>query len=71
MDAREGETAQFVMSAPQIRRVGDKLVFSSDSITEEFQRKPQHLSEIDRWKASELRQFCLYTGTTALNRVPY
>ena len=45
------------------KRMSIALTSMHGFITKEFARKP---SEIDRWKATEFRQFLLHTGPVAL-----
>ena len=58
------------MSANQIDEVGSKLLALKQFIPSIFARKPQKLSDINRWKATELRHF-LIDSTNLINRATY
>ena len=45
------------------------LISLSGKMPSEFSRQPRSLTEIERWKATEFRQFVLYTGPLALKSV--
>lgn len=49
-----------------VERMSAKLVGMRSHVPVEFARKPRSLRELDRWKATELRQFLLYTGPVML-----
>ncbi|KAL1279273.1 hypothetical protein QQF64_025946 [Cirrhinus molitorella] len=51
----------FRLPANIVDRMSAKLVEMRSYIPVEFARKPRSLRELDRWKATELRQFLLYT----------
>ena len=65
---------KFWMKGPLATRLGsrvkekisDKLLLLRPHIPQEFARKPRQLKDVDRWKATEFRQFLLYTGPTVL-----
>ncbi|KAK9977083.1 hypothetical protein ABG768_018904 [Culter alburnus] len=54
------------LSGFQINTLTERLVNAQRSVPMEFARKPRALREIDRWKATEFRQFLLYTGPVML-----
>lgn len=47
-------------------QISDSLYSLRHFIPSEFARKPRRLSEVERWKATEYRQFLLYTGPVVL-----
>lgn len=54
------------ISSRQVDVISGKLINLRHHIPREFARKPRSLFELDRWKASQLRQFLLYTGLVVL-----
>lgn len=57
------------LSQHQINRISLGLVTISNCMPAEFARQPRSLSLLDRWKATEFRQFVLYTGAIVLKDV--
>ena len=57
------------LSFQQRNKISDHLKSLSGELPREFARQPRSLLELDRWKATELRQFLLYTGPVVLRRV--
>ena len=52
-----------------ITQISARLVALASNVACDFARKPRSLSELARWKATELRQFLLYTGPIVLKGV--
>ncbi|KAJ8277718.1 hypothetical protein GJAV_G00079030 [Gymnothorax javanicus] len=57
------------ISATQIEEVSSRLTNLRSHIPSSFARKPRDLKELERLKATEYRQFMLYTGKIVLKRV--
>lgn len=57
------------LSARQKDEISEKLNKLNGSMPSEFARQPRGLRELDRWKATEFRQFVLYTGPNVLRNV--
>lgn len=57
------------LSFGQVREISSRLLGLRPFMPDLFARKPRGLEDIDRWKATELRQFALYTGKIVLKGV--
>ena len=56
------------ISLNMIKLISDKLLVLRSHLPREFSRKPRSLLEVRQWKATEFRQFLLYTGPVVLYR---
>lgn len=54
------------LGSQDINQISDSLLSIKNYIPCEFSRKPRSLDVIDSWKATEFRQFLLYTGPLVL-----
>ena len=57
------------LSALQITQISNLLISFSGKLPSEFARQPRSLYDVERWKATEFRQFLLYTGPVVLKQV--
>ncbi|KAL3997086.1 hypothetical protein ACER0C_009742 [Sarotherodon galilaeus] len=67
----KGKVLATRLSSRTVGEISEKLKGLGAYTPNEFNRKPRELSEIDRWKATELQNFMLYTGPVVLrNSIP-
>ena len=57
------------LSAGMVQQISERLFALKDYLPCEFARRPRSLYEVDRWKATEFRQFLLYSGPVVLKGV--
>jgi len=53
----------------KIRKITNSLMTLKTNITNDFPRKPRAIEDVARWKATEFRQFLLYTGLVVLKNI--
>jgi hypothetical protein len=57
------------LPASAVDRISGRLCNLARLVPREFARRPRSLRELDRWKATELRQLLLYTGPSVLRGI--
>ena len=57
------------LSSVQLAQISANLLSLKGKMQSKFARQPRSLDELERWKATEFRQFLLYTGPIALKGV--
>ena len=59
----------FKLSAGQLLVISDSLSNMKGKFPSEFARQPRGIEEVRKWKATEFRQFLLYTGPIILKNI--
>lgn len=60
---------KFSLTSAQIDKLSGRILSIKEVIPSEFSRKPRNFDELARWKATEFRQFLLYTGPYILKGI--
>lgn len=53
----------------KIKKITTSLLALRKNITNDFSRRPRAIEDVARWKATEFRQFLLYTGPIVLKNI--
>lgn len=64
-----GKVNPMKLGCHQVNEISTRLLSLRKHVVCEFSRKPRGLDELDRMKATEFRQFLLYTGMIVLRKV--
>lgn len=57
------------LNGRKIAELSEMLITMSKWVPKEFARKPRSVDELNRWKATELREFLLYLGPIVLQNI--
>ena len=63
---KEGPRGPYRLSAAQLSQISNKQEEMTGLFPSEFVRQPRGFDEVKRWKATELREFLLYSGCVVL-----
>jgi len=65
----DGPPGPFKLPSTKLIELSEKLLSLKMYVPLEFARKPRSIADCDRWKATEFRQFLLYTGPVTLSSI--
>lgn len=66
---RKTDTSASRLPSHSVTMLSNRLVNLASFTPQEFARRPRSVSDIDRWKATEFRQFLLYSGPVILSGI--
>ena len=63
------QATEYLITEQMLKEISDRLIEIRKWVPSEFARLPRSLSELCRWKATEFRQFLLYSGPVVLKGI--
>lgn len=66
---RQSRNSNCILSANNFSDISRKLIQLNGKMPSEFARQPRCILDYERWKATEFRQFLLYTGPVVLKDI--